>query len=75
MRLSNILIAIGAGLLLVGVLLRFFPGLFSWFGNLPGDIRYQGENTTVFIPFTSMLVGSVVATVIIILVARMFRGG
>lgn len=75
MRLSNILIVIGTGLLLVGVLLRFFPGLFSWFGNLPGDIRYQGENTTVFIPFTSMLVVSVVATLIINVVARMFRGG
>ncbi len=75
MRLSNILIVVGAALLLVGVLLRFFPGLFSWFGNLPGDIRYQGENTTVFIPITSMLVVSVVATLIINLATRWSRGG
>ena len=75
MRLSNLLIVIGAGLVVVGVLLRFFPGLFSWFGDLPGDIRYQGENTTLFIPITSMLVVSVIATVLINLVARLFREG
>jgi Protein of unknown function (DUF2905) len=74
MRASNVLIVIGTALLLVGVLLRFFPGLFSWFGNLPGDIRYEGENTTVFIPITSMLLVSVVATVLFNLVGRVFRG-
>ena len=75
MRLSNLLIVLGAGLLVVGVLLRFFPGLFAWFGHLPGDIRYQGENTTVFIPFTSMLVVSLIATVVINLISRLFRDG
>lgn len=74
MRASNVLIVLGVALLVVGVLLRFFPGLFSWFGNLPGDIRYEGENTTVFIPITSMLVVSVVATVLFNLVGRAFRG-
>ncbi len=75
MRLSNLLIVIGVGLVVVGVLLRFFPGMFSWFGDLPGDIRYQGENTTLFIPITSMLVVSVIVTVLINLVARLFREG
>ena len=72
MRVSNLLIVIGAGILLVGVVLRFFPSLFSWFGHLPGDIRYQGENTRVFIPITSMLIVSVVGTVIFNLAARIF---
>jgi hypothetical protein len=57
------------------VLLRYFPGLFSWFGNLPGDVRIEGETTTVFIPITSMLVVSVVVTLVVNLVGRMFRGG
>jgi hypothetical protein len=73
-RTSDILIAIGAGLLALGVLLRFFPSLFSWFGHLPGDIHHQSGNTEVFIPITSMLLVSVVATVVINLVARLFRG-
>ena len=72
MRVSNLLMVLGAAILLVGVVLRFFPSLFSWFGHLPGDIRYQGENTRVFIPITSMLIVSVVGTVIFNLAARIF---
>ncbi|HYJ25137.1 MAG TPA: DUF2905 domain-containing protein [Acidimicrobiia bacterium] len=74
MRGANLLIAIGAGLVVVGVALRYFPGLFSWFGNLPGDIKRETENATIFIPITSMLVVSVVASLIISLVSRLFRG-
>lgn len=74
MRGANLLIAIGAGLLVVGVALRYFPGLFSWFGNLPGDIKRETENATIFIPITSMLVVSVVASLIISLLGRLFRG-
>lgn len=74
MRASNILIVVGTSLLLIGVALRYFPGLFSWFGNLPGDIRRETENTTVFIPITSMLVVSVVLTIVLNLVGRLFRG-
>jgi multisubunit Na+/H+ antiporter MnhB subunit len=74
MRVSNVLIAIGVTLLVIGVALRYFPGLFSWFGNLPGDIRRETENTTVFIPITSMLVVSVVLTIVLNVVGRLFRG-
>lgn len=74
MRASNILILVGASLVVIGVALRYFPGLFSWFGNLPGDIRHETENTTVFIPITSMLVVSVVLTIVLNVVGRLFRG-
>ncbi len=72
MRLSNILILIGASILLVGVTLRYFPSAFSWFGHLPGDIHIEGENSQVFIPITSMLVVSVAATLIFNLASRFF---
>jgi len=74
MKTSNVMIAVGVGIVLVGVILRFFPSLLSWFGNLPGDIRHEGENSRVFIPITSMLLVSVVATLFINVIARMFRG-
>jgi hypothetical protein len=41
MRISSVLIMVGLGVVVVGVLLRYFPFLFSWFGNLPGDIKRQ----------------------------------
>jgi hypothetical protein len=74
MRGANLLIAVGAGIVVVGVALRYFPWLFSWFGNLPGDIRRETENTKIFIPITSMLVVSVVGSVILGLVSRLFSG-
>lgn len=61
-----------AGLLLVGVglLLHFAPGLLSWFGRLPGDIRVESENSRVFIPITSMILISLALTLILNLFNR-----
>lgn len=73
MRLANLMMTIGAGLVVVGALLRFAPGLFSWFGNLPGDIRFEGESSRVYIPITSMIVVSVLLTVIVNLAGWMLR--
>lgn len=64
---------IGGAVLVIGALVRFTPGLFSWFGNLPGDIRFEGENSRVFIPITSMIVVSIVLTLIVNLVGSLFR--
>jgi uncharacterized membrane protein len=73
-RTSGLLIVVGALIVVIGLILRYFPWLFSWFGNLPGDIRRETENTTVFIPITSMLVVSVVGSLILNLASRFFRG-
>jgi Protein of unknown function (DUF2905) len=73
MRFGNVLMLIGAAIVVLGALLRFAPGMFSWFGNLPGDIDIQGENSRVFIPITSMVVVSVVLTVVVNLVGLLFR--
>ena len=66
---------IGAGAVVLGAILRFAPGLLSWFGKLPGDIRIEGETSRVFIPITSMIIVSVVLTLVINLVARLLRNG
>ena len=47
-------------------------GLWSWFGNLPGDINYHGRRTRVFIPFTSMILVSLGLTLIASLLRRLF---
>jgi hypothetical protein len=74
-RTGNVLIAVGVALVGVGLLVRFVPGAFSWFGNLPGDIRIEGESSRVFIPITSMIVVSVVLSLVLNLASRLFRGG
>lgn len=60
----------GAALLAIGALVHFAPGALSWFGNLPGDLRYETETTKVFIPITSMLIVSAVLSVALHLLRR-----
>lgn len=74
MRVGNALVGLGLALVAVGLLLRYAGGLFSWFGNLPGDIRVEGERTSFYAPITSMLILSVVASVVLTILARLFRG-
>jgi hypothetical protein len=74
MRTGNALMAIGAAIVVVGAIIRFAPGLLSWFGNLPGDIRSEGESSRVFIPITSMIVMSIVLTIVVNLVGYVLRG-
>jgi hypothetical protein len=72
MRVGVVMIWAGLGLALLGVLVVYVPGLFSWFGNLPGDIKVETENSRIFIPITSMIVVSVALTIGVNLVARFF---
>jgi uncharacterized protein HemY len=64
---------IGVCVVLVGALVRFAPGLFSWFGHLPGDVRIEGDNSRVFIPITSMIVVSIALTLVVNAVAWVLR--
>ena len=72
MRAGNLLIIAGIGLAIVGVLVRF--GLFNWFGRLPGDIRLESDRSSVFVPITSMILVSVVGSILLNVIARLFRG-
>jgi hypothetical protein len=67
---GRLLIVAGVILVVLGLLLSYAPGLFGWFGHLPGDIRREGEHGTLFIPITSMIVISIVLSIIINLFFR-----
>ena len=38
---------IGLAVVALGAVLRWAPWLVSWFGNLPGDIRHEGDRCAV----------------------------
>jgi hypothetical protein len=59
------LIIAGAVLVVIGALVQFAPWTVSWFGRLPGDIRYESGTTRVYIPITSMILVSVILSVIV----------
>lgn len=61
----------GALLLLAGVALHF--GARFGLGRLPGDISWRRGNVSVYAPVVTCLILSVVLTVVLNLVARLFR--
>ncbi len=65
-----IIITAGVTLVIVGGLV--WSGLLNHFGRLPGDFRYEGPNTRVYVPLASMLVVSVVLSVLMAVVRRFF---
>jgi hypothetical protein len=67
--LARWLVVLGLGIAVLGVLLLLvarIPGV----SRLPGDILIQGENVTVFIPLATCLLGSILLTVIVNVIAR-----
>ena len=68
MSLGNLLI--GAGVILVLLGLAYKLGLLGWFGNLPGDIRYEQGNTKIYFPIVTMIVLSVVVSLLLSLFRR-----
>jgi len=68
--LGRLLIVLGIALLVAGLALTYAPGLFGWFGRLPGDLNFTRGSTRVFIPITSMILVSLLLTLIVNLFFR-----
>ncbi len=63
-----LLVLVGLALVVVGLLA--YSGVLSWFGRLPGDLRWEGEHTRVYVPLTSMSLISVVLSLVAFLLRR-----
>jgi membrane protein implicated in regulation of membrane protease activity len=64
------LIVAGLALVAAGVLAKL--GLLSWFGQLPGDIRFERGNSRVYFPLTSMILVSIALSLLLSVVRRFF---
>lgn len=71
--LARLLIIIGLVIAFVGVMIMVAIRIFPWLGNLPGDIRLETENSKVYIPLATMILVSIVATILLNIVIRLFR--
>ena len=63
--MGKIIIIIGLVVVVVGVILQFTPQLLSWFGKLPGDIKYEKGNTKFFFAITTMIIVSIVLSLLL----------
>lgn len=70
--IGRALIAIGLVIVLIGAILLLIgriPGL----GRLPGDLVLRRGNVTVYVPLATMIIVSLVLTVVLNLLARLWR--
>jgi hypothetical protein len=65
-----LLIVAGLGLVVLGAM--FWLGVLSWLGRLPGDIRVERPGVRFYFPITSMIIVSVVLTLLLSLIRRLW---
>jgi hypothetical protein len=70
-RSVGLLVVVG-GVFIIVVGLLIYSGGLSWFGRLPGDIRYESGSVRVYVPIVSMLLVSVALTLLFNLLRRLF---
>lgn len=58
------IIMVGVVIILVGLVIYVTGQKFSFFGNLPGDIKVEKENFRFYFPLTSMILVSVVISLV-----------
>jgi hypothetical protein len=66
------IIGFGVIIVVVGLLIYFFHDKMHWIGRLPGDIRVEKENFRFYFPITTMILFSVLLTLIINIIRKLF---
>lgn len=73
---------LGRAVLIIGIILTVLGGLLmllaripflSNLGNLPGDIRIEGQGFSCFVPIVSMILISVVLTIVLNIIVRLIN--
>ncbi|MEI7986137.1 MAG: DUF2905 domain-containing protein [Armatimonadota bacterium] len=70
---GKLLMFFGLILFLVGVFLTFSNRIPIKLGRLPGDIAYERNGISVFVPITTMILVSIVFSLIAFIVSRFNR--
>jgi len=67
--LGKLLIVLGVVLVALGVVLQL-SGKLPWLGRIPGDIRIERENFSLYVPITTSIVVSTVLSLLFWLFRR-----
>jgi hypothetical protein len=67
--IGRALVVIGLFVAALGAVMLLTPRV-PWLGRLPGDIVIHGDNVTIYIPITTMLLVSVILSVVLSLIGR-----
>jgi hypothetical protein len=72
-NISRYLMLAGIALFLIGGGMYLAAKFGIPLGRLPGDIRIEGENGSFYFPITSSILVSVVLTIVVNLIGRLWR--
>jgi uncharacterized membrane protein len=64
-EMGKSLIFLGAGLLLIGIIITYFGDSFRWAGNLPLVIRVERDNFKFYFPIGTMIVLSILLSILV----------
>lgn len=70
---ARILIITGLAIAFAGLILLAALRLFPWLGNLPGDFSIEGRNYRIYFPLATMILISILGTIILNIIIRIFR--
>jgi uncharacterized protein HemY len=72
-QLGKILIISGIILVIAGLIVYFAGDKLGWLGHLPGDVRIEKENIKIYFPITTMIILSVLISLIIFIIRKLFQ--
>jgi hypothetical protein len=76
--MGKVLILMGLVIIVLGLVIMSIENgtltikWLNWFGNLPGDIKIEKENFKFYFPLTSMIIISVVLSLILRILKKIF---
>jgi len=71
--LGRLLVIIGLSIAFGGLIIWLAARYLPWLGNLPGDIRVEGDNYKIYFPLAAMILVSIIGTILLNIIARVFR--
>lgn len=71
--LGKLLVIVGAGLVVLGLVVMLVGKSQLPLGRLPGDIVYRGKNTSFYFPLTTSILLSVVLSLVLYVISRLRR--
>jgi hypothetical protein len=70
--IGKLLIVVGLGIVLLGAIL-LLAGKVPYLGRLPGNFTFSSGGVSCFFPLATMIILSLILTVIVNVIARLFR--
>jgi len=70
---GRLLLIIGLAIAFCGLIILVATRYLPWLGNLSGDFRIEGERYKIYFPLATMILVSIIGTVLLNIVLRIFR--